>query len=320
MRRLIGSIRRKRIARPAAAVALGLAAAAGAPARQGAFTIADVGFQAPECVRYDARADVYLVASVNGGPAARDGNGFISRVAPDGRVLALRWIEGGRNGAALDAPKGMAFHGDTLFVADLSVVRVFDRRTGRPLGSRPVPGATFLNDVAVARDGSLYVTDTGFRAGAGGGMEASGTDALYRFDRRGAAVAVARGRDLGNPNGVAAHPLGGVLVVAAGTGAVYRVDAAGRRTDLAKPPRGGLDGVAALPDGTLLASSWEGEAVYRLGRDGRWTEVATAVPSPAAIGYDARRNRLLIPQMTLNRVQVRPLAPAPGSGPGGHGR
>jgi outer membrane protein assembly factor BamB len=281
--------------------------AAADPVRaQPSVVVENAGFQAPECVRHDPRADVYLVSNVHGGPAARDGNGFISRVAPDGRVISLKWIEGGRDGVELHAPKGMAIRGDTLFVADIDVVRAFHRRTGRPIGSRFVPGATFLNDLAVGRDGTLYVTDTGFASEAGA-LAPSGTDALYRFDTSGRPVVVARGPALGNPNGVAVDGSGHVVVVSVGSGEVYRVAPDGRRADLPKPPHGALDGVVALEDGSLLVSSWEAEAVYRFS-GGSWSVAARGTPSPAAIGYDARRRRLLIPQMQLNRLEFRELA------------
>ena len=119
-----------------------------------------VGFRGPENLIYDSVADVYDVSNVNGAPTARDGNGYISRVAPNGRVLELAWIRGGRGGVTLDAPMGLAIRGDTLAVADLAAVRFFDRRTGRPLGLVATPGLR-LNDLAFADDGSLWATDTG---------------------------------------------------------------------------------------------------------------------------------------------------------------
>src|SRR5256886_13499427 len=47
----------------------------------------------------------------------------ISRVRPDGAVENLKFIEGGHNGVTLHAPKGLALLGDTLWVADIDVVR-----------------------------------------------------------------------------------------------------------------------------------------------------------------------------------------------------
>src|SRR5215831_227134 len=99
-------------------------------------TVSD-SFNAPESVLYDPQADIYLVSNINGTPLAKDNNGFISRVSPDsGKVVQLKWIAGGANGVTLNAPKGMGIVGDTLFVADIDVVRMFNRTTGAPMGQR----------------------------------------------------------------------------------------------------------------------------------------------------------------------------------------
>src|SRR2546422_7709536 len=52
------------------------------------------------------------------------------RSRPDGAVENLKFIEGGHSGVTLNAPKGLAIRGDTLWVADIDVVRAFDARTG----------------------------------------------------------------------------------------------------------------------------------------------------------------------------------------------
>src|SRR2546430_1271841 len=113
------------------------------------------GFQTPESIFYEARSDIYLVSNINGDPTAADGNGFISRVAPDGRILELKWIDGTRPGVRLNGPKGMAVAGDTLYVSDITAVRMFDLRTGAPKGAVVILGSTFLNDLAAGRDGSV---------------------------------------------------------------------------------------------------------------------------------------------------------------------
>lgn len=269
-------------------------------------TIADTTFQTPESVLYVAGADVYLVSNINGGPGEKDNNGFISRVGPDGRMLDGAWIAGGVNGAFLDAPKGMTVTGDTLIVADLDVVRLFDLTTGAPLGSWAVPGATFLNDVASAPNGTVYVTDSGFAATAHGFGE-TGTDALYRFGPGGEAIVVVKDPSLGHPNGICVAP-DGVVVVTFGSGEVYRIDpVTAARTNLPKPPAGQLDGVVRLADGTLLVSSWEGSTVYRLDGAGTYTTIVDSMTSPADIGYDGKRGYLLIPVFMENRVEVREL-------------
>jgi streptogramin lyase len=283
-------------------MALALAqAAAGAPMT---ISVQGVGLQTPESILYDRASDVYLVSNINGNPTGTDGNGFISRVAPSGRVLALKWIDGTRPGVRLNAPKGMAIVGDRLYVSDITAVRIFNRRTGRFLGSIDIPGSTFLNDLAAGADGSVYVTDSGLKPD----FSPSGTDAVYRIDRTGKVATVAKSRELGGPNGVTVLPDGRLFVVTfSDVGEVYALTANGERRDVRRMPAGGLDGVEQIPGGAMLISSWGGSAVFRLAPDGQASVVVPNVPSPADIGYDSRRNRVLIPIFTRNRLVIQPL-------------
>ncbi|WP_420127083.1 SMP-30/gluconolactonase/LRE family protein [Longimicrobium sp.] len=169
--------------------------------------IQGLGF--PESVRYDSAQDVYFISNMAGPGSLKDGNGFIVRIsaADLGRPEVL--IEGGRNGVALDAPKGMAIAGDTLWVADIDVLRGFHRHTGAPLASidlRP-HGAVLLNDVAVGPDGSLHVTDTGI-AMTDKGVMYRGGDKVFVIGPGRRVSLLAEGKDLGRPNGITWDPAG----------------------------------------------------------------------------------------------------------------
>ena len=48
----------------------------------------------------------------------------------------------------------------SLLDACEAVVRVFDRTSGAPKRSIAIKGASFLNDVAVGPDGTVYLADT----------------------------------------------------------------------------------------------------------------------------------------------------------------
>lgn len=169
------------------------------------------GLQGPESALYDAQADFYLVSNINGGATDKDDNGFISRITPDGKNYESRWIDGAAADITLNAPKGMAFRGNLLMVADIDTVRLFDRNTGRPAGAWPVPNSTFLNDLAVGPGGVLYATDTAINL-AGGQAQPSGTAKLLRFESdQKVPTVLASGEALGGPNGLVITPEGPVF-------------------------------------------------------------------------------------------------------------
>jgi hypothetical protein len=208
----------------------------------------------------------------------------------------------------------MAVAGPYLFVADLTSLRRFDRRTGQAMGEIPVPGATFLNDVVSAEDGTIYFTDSGFKEGAQG-FEPSGTDAVYRINPDGVMDTLAMGRELGNPNGIAVAG-DTVWVVAFGAGEIYRL-AGGRKVGARKLSKGQLDGLV-LFGGEAFMSSWEAQGVYRGKIGGSYRLMLGNLEAPADIGHDLWRNRLLIPLFNANEVRIVPLvemrrpSPAPG--------
>jgi hypothetical protein len=258
------------------------------------------GLATPESVLYDADNDRYLVSNINGKPTDKDDNGFISVLSPDGQVTTLKWIEGGKNKVKLDAPKGMALVKNTLYVADITVVRMFDAKTGAPKGDVAVPGATFLNDLASGPDGKVYVSDSGLKAGKDG-LEPTGTDAVYSIEK-GKLKTIAKNKDLGGPNGLLSTEKG-VVVVTFGSGEVYLLDEKGKKQDVSKPPTGALDGVLPLGD-SLLVSSWQGSAIYKGKLGGTFEEVLGDQKSPADIGYDTKRSRVLVPHFLEDTVET----------------
>jgi len=263
------------------------------------------GLQTPESVFYDVEQDLYFVSNINGSPTAADNNGYLSRLNPDTLQGELKFIEGGhaidgKNVATLNAPKGLAVVGDTLYVADLTTVRRFDRKTGLPKGEVKIPGSTFLNDLAT--DGKVvYVSDSGLKAGAGGNFDPTGTDAIWEISGD-KAKKIASGKDLNRPNGLTVVD-GHLWAVSFGANELYEVGK-GKKTNVVKIPKGSLDGLVHLTDGTFLVSSWESNSVFRGAATGQFTEVIKNVPSPADIDYDNKRKRVLVPHFMENRITI----------------
>jgi sugar lactone lactonase YvrE len=111
------------------------------------------GFKNPESVVHDPRLNLLYVSNVNGGPNDKDGNGYISIVSVNGNLLNEKWVDG------LDAPKGLAVYGDTLYVADIDQLVAIDINHGRVTNRYKVDDAKFLNDVDNDDNGNIYVSD-----------------------------------------------------------------------------------------------------------------------------------------------------------------
>lgn len=268
-----------------------------------AIRVADVGFATPESVLHDTSSDVYLVSNINGAPTAADGNGFISRLSPDGEVLELKWIDGEAEGVTLNAPKGMAVSGGMLWVTDIDCVRMFDLAAGTPAGEVCVDGATFLNDLVAHPDGAgVLLTDSGLDPT----FAPSGTDALYHMTADGYA-AVVRDPEFGAPNGVATTADGSALVVTFMSGQVFSVTGLDEKEQVLAVEGAQLDGVEVLADGRVLVSNWATSCVHLLDTDGTLTCAMPDLEAPADIGFDANRGHVLVPLFNANEVRIIPL-------------
>jgi hypothetical protein len=55
----------------------------------------------------------------------KDGNGYISRLTPDGKMASAKWVTG------LNAPKGLRSAGSTLWVSDIDEIVAIDIGSGK---------------------------------------------------------------------------------------------------------------------------------------------------------------------------------------------
>jgi len=257
---------------------------------------------APEAARWDPELKLWWIANVNGAPSVKDNNGYISRVSAEGKIDSLKFVAGGRNKATLNAPKGMAIVGDTLWVADIDVVRGFNRKTGASVASIRVPGSKFLNDISVGPEG-LYVTDTGVEFSADGQSSHPGPDAIYRIAGRTVTTVVKFDGQPG-PNGITWDSAGGRFVVVPFGDKSISSWAPGDSTPqkIGEGP-GMQDGVEEFGGGRFLVTAWADSSLSMLS-EGKFTKLAGNLPGAADLGYDPASGRVAVPQLTENKVQI----------------
>jgi sugar lactone lactonase YvrE len=266
------------------------------------------GMNVPESVKYDAELDVFFVSNINGNPSQKDGNGFIAVVRADSTNVVKMLAEsgkapaGGGKAVTLNAPKGMAIKGDTLWVADINVVRAINKRTGASIADVTVANSTFLNDVAIGPDGAVYVTDTGIAFDANGGMTHPGVNRIFRIAGN-KVTTVAEGDSLRNPNGLAYDAAGKRWLLAPfdGKDVQAMADGSGSATVVSTGP-GQYDGIELLADGRIAVSSWADSAVYIIS-NGTMTKAITGVDAPADIGVDTKRGVIAIPRFNAGKVE-----------------
>jgi hypothetical protein len=319
-------------------VATATTAAAQAPAQQSAapapsavWTVS-ADMAAPESAFYDATSNSIFVSSINGDIGAKDGNGYISRFAPDGRVVNAKWATG------LNAPKGLRSAGGTLWVADIDEVVAVEISSGRITSRVKIEGARFLNDLATAPDGTVYVSDSqAFRVYAVKDGKAAifveGEDAvetpngLLVDGNRLIVGSMGRGAFGPPPNQGAggaqgargAQGAGGAQGTEAGRGRggapaggrLFAFDLTTKaRTVITPEPIGGIDGIESDGRGGYLVTDVFGSRLLHVAASGAARPILQFTTAGADFGYIPARQIAIVPYLFGNSVAAYDLSSA----------
>lgn len=251
------------------------------------------GFKNPESVVYDSKRDLLYVSNVNGKPGDKDNNGSIARVSLNGDIQELDWVAG------LNAPKGLAIHDDKLYVADIDTLVVIDIASATVSDRYTVGDAQFLNDVAAADNGDIYVSDM----------------MLNRIHRLqdGDFVTWLESDALENPNGLLVQDnrlvvgAWGVMTDGFATetpGHLKAVSLADKSVSSigSGEPVGNLDGVEADADGDFYVTDWMSGGLLHIMPDGSAEKLLDLNQGSADHEYIRKKDLLLIPMMNDNKL------------------
>lgn len=257
------------------------------------------GFKFPESIAYDPQGKVLYVSQFISAlkPTEKDGQGMISKVSLDGKILEQRFLPAGSD--VLNKPKGIWVAGDRLWVTDIDAVWVFDLKSRRGRKAE-LPGIQFANDPAV-KGGALFVSD-------------NRGDQLYRvepadfLDKGDPKVTLVFSGKSVNPNGLYPAKDGSLLMVGFKSAdqprGIYALGAGGEIKTLAKDV-GQLDGVYEMDDGSLLVTDWKSGSLFRWNARTGQQPLATGFKGPADFCVVAEAGGLLVVVPDLVKSELR---------------
>ncbi|MBC8012878.1 MAG: PQQ-binding-like beta-propeller repeat protein [Methyloceanibacter sp.] len=251
------------------------------------------GLEQPESVVQDPATGAIYVSNIAGAIMQKDGNGFIAKLRPDGTVIERQWVKG------LNAPTGLALHDRTLYVADVDELVEINIASGEIVKRYEAKGAIFLNDVAVADDGTVYASDTPMNT-------------IWRLKDGNFEPWMANDA-LNGPNGLLVQ--GDKLVVASfgklpsegqkqELGGLFAIDVEKQSVSKLGESEtiGNLDGLQALQPGVYLVTDWAAGGLYRVGAKGKAERLIKLGKGSADFIYFPDTKLALIPIMLNNAL------------------
>lgn len=236
-----------------------------------------------ESVLFDEEKEVLFVSCINGTPSDKNGKGYIALLNMDGSVKAAEWIGG------LNAPKGMGMYDGLLYVADIDQLVVIDIEKAEVSARIPVDGSSFLNDISIDRDGTVYFSD-------------SDTGWLWKLENGVPSPWITEGLD--RPNGLYVEK-SRILLTSSGSSDLKLIDKATGGFETVTRDIGHGDGLEFTgKEGHYIATSWAGEIFLILPDYSKVSLLKTSDQeiNSADIGFNIKKQVVYVPTFFDNRV------------------
>jgi len=271
---------------------------------------------AESCI-YDAEKDLIIVPSRGVPQTMQQNDAWVSLINPDGSVHTTKWIgiqnPGQRSNLnpplVLNDPLGSEIADGVLYFADrdggsgsddasVAVIRRFDLQSGAPMADIRIEESPWINDIAVAEDGTIYTTQSGDL----GQNPDPQTWRVWEISPEGDISVFAVGEPVNVPNGITIDPDGQIVVVNFGNADILTFSPEGELLKTEKAVQSGGDGIEIMPDGTKYVSSVIQGGISRIRPDEPAELIAENIPGAASICYDSGSNQLVIPMTSQSTL------------------
>ncbi len=242
-------------------------------------------FKIPESVWYDSSSGYLFVSNINGNPLKKDGNGFISKVSIDGKLVKLKWIKG------LNAPKGIFSTNGKLYFTDIDTVYKINIESGKILNKYYIEGSIFLNDIVGDSNGNIYITDSSTK-----------NSSVYILNN-GKVKFFLKGADIKNPNGLF-FSKNKLFIGNSGREEIIIYDLKENKISKRLSVGEGVDGLILTKNSLIITSNWKGktQALKLNGERFILLDTEKEKINAADIGYIASENLIVIPTFFKNSI------------------
>jgi hypothetical protein len=243
----------------------------------------------PESIVYDKTRACCYVSNFGSNPAngMNYNEDFITKFNLKGEVLEKKFIQN------LTAPTGLCLHNDFLYIVERFGIVKYDLNNNKVDTRYRVNGPGFLNDVAVDKEGTMYLT-------------VSDTNIIYRI-RNSEVEKWIDSPEFMNPNGIL-YDNDKIIIGVCSDNSLRAVSIPDKKIEIISAPGTGfavIDGVRKFGDGYFI-SHYQG-IIYFVNAKGTYREVLNTSKNEifcADFEYIDDQQLFIIPTLRNNKISI----------------
>jgi DNA-binding beta-propeller fold protein YncE len=236
------------------------------------------GLNVPESAFFNPNDKTIYVSNIVGKFDAKDSIGYISKINLKGEMIQKEWVKG------LNGPKGMHFTKTKLFITDEDRVLEIGVPSGKIIKEYKNPLSKDLNDITIAENGKVYVSD-------------SGSDCLFVVGKNALEVFI-QSPEIKGMNGIFSD--GNNIYIGAG-GKLLSIDANTKSITVLATDAGYMDGLLKINKNTFITSNLSNTIqLIVLGKTPE--KLLVSKIHAADLGYIPSLKLLLVPTFSENQL------------------